>query len=413
MKILLAHNFYGSSAPSGENTVYEAEKKLLEEHGHEVSTCTRNSDDIRSQGLWGAVRGGMSTPWNSFSYYGLKKRLATEKSDVLHVHNFFPLLSPAIFHAARDRHTATVLTLHNYRLFCAAGIPMRDGKPCTDCLDQQSMLPALQHKCYRNSRLATLPIAAMISLHRFLGTWHNHVDAFIALTQFQKGLMIAAGLPENLVHVKPHFYANPPSPLPWKKRSRRIVYMGRLGEEKGLRVLLDAWRKWGRQCPELDIIGDGPLRQELQAIAEQSGLGDRVHFLGQLPFAEAQKRLAQARIMVVPSLWFEGFPMVIREAFALGVPVAASNLGSMPCIVNNDKNGVLIEPGNATAFYHAVKTIWDDQDSLDQMGRNARTEFEEKYTADANHDLLMGIYEKALSNRRRQHPGHSNEQNPI
>ena len=405
MKILLAHNFYGSSAPSGENTVYEAEKKLLEEHGHGVSTFTRQSDDIRQQGTWGAIKGGLSTPWNIFSYHGAKKRLATEKPDVLHVHNFFPLLSPAIFHAARDRHTATVLTLHNYRLFCAAGIPMRDGKPCTDCLDRQSVLAALQHGCYRNNRLATLPMAAMISLHRFLGTWLKYVDAFIALTQFQKGLMIAAGLPEDRVHVKPHFYANPPSPSPWESRPSRVVYMGRLGEEKGVRVLLDAWQQWGGQCPELNIIGDGPLRQELQAISEQAGLGDKVHFLGQLPFAEAQERLAQARLMVLPSLCFEGFPMVIREAFALGVPVAASNLGSMPCIVNEGKNGVLIEPGNATAFYHAVKTIWDDQDQLDQMGRNARTEFEEKYTAGANHKILMEIYEKAISNRRRQHTG--------
>jgi glycosyltransferase involved in cell wall biosynthesis len=405
MKILLAHNFYGSSAPSGENTVYEAEKKLLEEHGHKVSTFTRHSDEIRGQGIWGAIKGGISTPWNNFSYYGLKKRIATEKPDILHVHNFFPLLSPAIFHAARGQQTATVLTLHNYRLFCAAGIPMRDAKICTDCLDRHSVLPALQHGCYRNSRLANLPMAVMISLHRLLGTWHKHVDAFITLTQFQKELMVAAGLPKDRVHVKPQFYANPPSPLPWESRSRRVVYMGRLGEEKGVRVLLDAWQQWGRQCPELDIIGDGPLRQELQAISEQAGLGDRVNFLGQLPFTEAQERLAQAGLMVVPSLWFEGFPMVIREAFALGVPVAASNIGSLPCIVNEGKNGVLIEPGNAKAFYHAVKTIWDDQNLLDQMGRNARTEFEERYTADANHDLLMEIYEKAISNRRRQHTG--------
>lgn len=402
MKILLAHNFYGSSAPSGENTVFEAEKRLLKEHSHAVSTSTRHSDDIRSQGLWGAIKGGLSTPWNIFSYHGLKKRIGTENPDILHVHNFFPLLSPSIFHAANGQQTATILTLHNYRLFCAAGIPMRDGRTCTDCLDRHSVLPALQHGCYRNSRLTTLPMAAMISLHRFLGTWQRHVDAFIALTQFQKELMVAAGLPKDRVHVKPHFYANPPSPLPWESRPSRIVYMGRLGEEKGVRVLLEAWRKWGRKCPELDIIGDGPLRQELQTLSEQAGLGDRVNFLGQLPFAKAQERLAQARLMVLPSLCFEGFPMVIREAFALGVPVAASNLGSMPCIVNDGKNGVLIEPGNASAFYHAVKTIWDDQESLGQMGRNARAEFEEKYTADANHEILINIYRQAIESRTSQ-----------
>jgi glycosyltransferase involved in cell wall biosynthesis len=231
------------------------------------------------------------------------------------------------------------------------------------------------------------------------------VDAFIALTRFQRDLMVAAGLPGDRVSVKPQFYTDPPQPLSWEKRSQRVVSIGRLSEEKGVRVLLAAWLQWGRQCPELDIIGDGPLRQELQALSDRSGLGDRIHFLGQLPFAKAQERLSQARLMVVPSLCFEGFPMVIREAFALGVPVAASNLGSLPCIVHEGETGVLIEPGNAPAFYHTVKNLWDDQKSLSKMGQNARMEFEEKYTADVNHKILMEIYEKATLNRRKHSTG--------
>ena len=403
MRICLAHNEYGTSAPSGENAVFEAEKKLLQEYEHEVSISIRHSDDIRSQGFRGTIKGGLSTPWNIFSYYKVKKLINTEKPDILHVHNFFPLFSPSIFHAAKGQQTATVLTLHNYRLFCAAGIPMRDGKTCTDCLDQHSTFPGLQHGCYRNSNLATLPMAAMISLHRLLGTWQKHVDAFIALTTFQKNLMIAAGLPEDRVYIKPHFYANPPSPVPWDNRPARVVYMGRLSEEKGVKNILEAWQKWGEKCPQLDIIGDGPLRSKLQTFTEKTGLSGKITYWGQLPFATAQEKLGQARLLLLPSLCFEGFPMVIREAFALGVPVAASDLGAMPCIINNGKEGTLFRSGDAVDIYNTVRESWEDQEKLVSMGQNARSLFEEKYMAASNHSTLLGIYNNAIETRCNKH----------
>ena len=163
MKILLVHNFYGSGAPSGENTVYLAERKLLCRSGHRVVEFTRHSDEIRGRGAAGVIAGGFSAPWNPFTGLRLADTLKREQPDVMHVHNTFPLISPSLFHAARAFPVATVLTLHNYRLFCAAGIPERFGVPCTDCLERRSVLPALRHGCYRGSRLATLPMAAMIA----------------------------------------------------------------------------------------------------------------------------------------------------------------------------------------------------------------------------------------------------------
>jgi len=145
VKILLAHNFYGSTAPSGENTVFLAEKKLLKERGHNVIAFVRHSDEIRSQGVWGTVKGSLSTPWNPFSKKRLHEILQKEQPDILHVHNFFPLLSPSVFYAAKNSETATVLTLHNYRLFCAAAIPMRKGRTCTECLDMHSAFPAIKY----------------------------------------------------------------------------------------------------------------------------------------------------------------------------------------------------------------------------------------------------------------------------
>ena len=160
MKVLLVHNFYGSAAPSGENQVFEAEKALLQSRGHEGAEFARHSDEIRGQGVWGTVRGAAATPWNLRSAQAIRQAVARFLPDVVHVHNTFPLISPSIFHALAGKGVARVLTLHNYRLFCPAAIPMRAGKVCTDCLDQRSVLPAFQHGCYRDSRLATLPLAS-------------------------------------------------------------------------------------------------------------------------------------------------------------------------------------------------------------------------------------------------------------
>lgn len=399
MKILLAHNFYGSEAPSGENTVYQAERDLLRARGHQVIEFTRHSDDIRSRGAAGLLQGALATPWNPFSAAALRQLILRERPDVVHAHNTFPLISPSIFSAAQGLGVSTVLTLHNYRTFCAAGIPMRDNLPCTQCLDRKSVLPALHYGCYRGSRLATLPMAAMIALHRGLGTWQRHVDAFIALTAFQRDKLVAAGLPAERVHLKPHFYPEPPVPLPWPEREGKVAYIGRLGPEKGLNSLVEAWRLWGVAAPPLELIGDGPERAALERSIAAAGLDGKVALLGQLSFSETQERLAQARLLVLPSLCYEGFPMAIREAFALGVPVAGSRLGSIPCIVEDGRTGVLFNPGDAPDLLRAVRTVWGNATALEGMGLATRAEFEDKYTADRNYAALMAIYAATIGVR--------------
>lgn len=400
MKVLLIHNYYGSEAPSGENAVYETERNLLRGRGYEVIEWTRHSDAVRGSGI-GAIRGGASVPWNVFSYREIRKLIQNEAPDVMHVHNSFPLISPAVFHAAKGTDTATVLTLHNYRLFCAAAIPMRDGSPCTECLDQKSIAPALKYGCYRQSRLATVPLAMSIALHRRIKTWERHVDAFIALTEFQRDLVVEAGLPSETVHVKAHFYELPPEPVAWSERENKCVFIGRLSEEKGVHVLIDAWKYWGHDAPWLEIIGDGPDRSVLEAKVSEYALEDKVHFLGQLPFKEAQKVLGIARVLILPSLCFEGFPMVIREAFALGVPVAASRLGSMPCLVGS-ANGWLFEAGDADALVSVIQSDWEDEDLLASKAKAARKEFEDKYTSEASYQRLMEVYREAMDNRKLQ-----------
>lgn len=400
MNVLLVHNYYGSSAPSGENQVFEAEGNLLRQRNHEVHEFLRHSDAIRAKGIRGAVQGALSTPWNPFAAKKIGQAVETIHPEVVHVHNTFPLLSPSIFHSIGHR-AARVLTLHNYRLFCPAAIPMRAGRACTDCLDSHSVWPSLQHGCYRNSRLATLPLAANVALHRNLGTWTKQVDAFIALTEFQRDRMIEAGLPENVVHVKPNFYPGNPLVLPWAERRNNVVFAGRLTAEKGVLALVKAWLLWGSSAPELRIVGDGDLRAQLEQLAATVPEVP-IRFLGQMSATATQEEIARARLLVLPSECFEGFPMVVREAFAFGTPTAASNIGPLPSIVQQGKNGVVFEPANPQSLLNVVHSVWGGGDELEQLAKGARHSYEALYNEDANYNMLMTIYERAMEVSRRR-----------
>ena len=379
--------------PSGENQVVENERKLLQQNGHQVDTFYRYSDELQNKGVLGTVTGALSTPWNPFSARAIKKALSASKSDVVHVHNTFPLISPAIFRSIGSR-SARILTLHNYRLFCPEAIPMRDGNICTECINRRSILPALRHGCYRNSRLATLPLAFNVALHRRLGTWSRQVDAFIALTEFQRDLMIEAGLPTDLVHVKPNFYPGKPNVSPWEDRRRSVVFAGRLTAEKGVECLVNAWIKWGASAPELRIVGDGELKDRLIKLASTAP-DVPIRFLGQLTGTEAQEEIARSRLLVIPSEWFEGFPMVIREAFAYGTPVAASDIGSLSTIVRQGENGVLFPPGSPNSLLEVVQKTWSEEGVLEQLVIGARHSFETLYSEKVNYQKLMDIYEEA------------------
>lgn len=392
MRVLLAHNFYGSSAPSGENQVFEIERALLQSRGHEVADFTRHSDQIRGQGAWGAIKGAAATPWNPWSARAIRNAVGSFRPDVVHVHNTFPLISPSVFHALVGTGVARVLTLHNYRLFCPAAIPMRAGKVCTDCLDQRSVLPALQHGCYRNSRLATVPLALNVALHRAAGTWAHQVDAFITLSDFQRQRMVAAGLPANRVHVKPNFYPGNPVVVPWAQRKPYVVFAGRLTAEKGVTTLMRAWQRWGQDAPELRVLGDGELRGDLTQMAT----GLPVRFMGQVSAVEAQEHIANASLLVLPSECFEGFPMVVREAFAFGTPVAVSDLGPLPSIVQHGESGVVFEAANAASLLRELHQAWSMPGLLEQLGRGARAAFEANYTEDSNYRTMMMIYQKAI-----------------
>jgi glycosyltransferase involved in cell wall biosynthesis len=245
----------------------------------------------------------------------------------------------------------------------------------------------------------------MIALHRKLGTWRTQVDAMITLTVFQRDMLIKAGLPAGSMHIKPHFYKDAPTPLPWKDREEKVVYIGRLSAEKGPAVMIEAWKRLGSKAPLLEVIGDGPDMDRLKDMIKGTSVEQRITFTGQLPFSETQERLGRAKMLILPSICFEGFPMVIREAFALGVPVVGSRIGAIPFLVTHAKNGMLFEPGDSGDLAGIVSRLQENNDELAAMAAAARREFDEKYTAGANLQTLISIYEAALAVRRGRDKG--------
>jgi glycosyltransferase involved in cell wall biosynthesis len=388
MRILLVHNHYGSAAPSGENVAFALERDLLVGRGHEVRVIERFSDDLRGAGAPALLAAALRVPWNRAAARAVSAAIRDFRPDILHAHNTFPLLSPAIFPAARG--VVRVLTLHNYRLFCAAGTLLRAGRVCTDCLDRGSALPSLVHGCYRGSRPATLPLAAAIGFHRRRGTWLRDVEAFIALTDFQRGRMIAAGLPGDRVWVKPNFYPGNPTARPITDRAERAVFVGRLGPEKGVTDLVEAWLGWGPAAPELRIVGDGPLRPALEAATAAAG---NIRLLGSLPREVAEAEIAEARLLVLPSRWFEGLPMVLREALAFGTPILASAIGALPDLVG--AAGATFPPGDVGALRKRTAALLSDAGGLARMSAAARQAFAAHYGEAANYRQLLAIYAAA------------------
>ena len=397
MRVLLVHNFYGSSAPSGENKVFEAERRMLERRGHEVSVYMRQSDEIRGTGngecstlrkLWGMVKGGLCTIGNPFAARAVAKLCREFKPDVVHFHNTFPLISPLAVRAASE-YAPVVMTLHNYRMACAAGVPMRGGKVCSLCLDKRCVWDSVKHRCYRGSLFATLPLAVNITLYRKrLPRW---VSRFIVLSEFQKRKMVDVGLPREKIAVKGNFISRVER-VERAEKKNQIVYIGRLSPEKGVPTLLRAWRKFGNETGcKLVLIGDGDFRKEY----EKSADGLNVEFLGQISNDQVRTIMATAKSVVLPSECWETFGLAAAEAMSFGTPIVVSNIGALPDIVQNGRFGEVFEAGNSKSLSEAIKRVLyrpDYGDMCAEAGREAAG----KYSEEVNYRRLMEIYSGVL-----------------
>lgn len=397
MKVLQIHNYYRSNLPSGENEVVRAENKLLKNAGHIVHEYSRSNDEWNDNKFNTGIQASLGTIWNNKVYKDVSKRIGEIDPDIIHLHNTFPLLSPSAVVAASHSKAACVMTLHNYRLFCSNAVITRNGKPCIECIENNSVLPALKHACYRNSRLLTIPIASGLKLHQALHTWPKSLDSFIVMTSFQRDMMIKAGLPANAIHIKPHSAIDRGTPVPWDQRENRVVFIGRLSEEKGLHVLLDAWITMGPKAPRIDIIGEGPLKAEIKMRIKANRLQNKIRLIGALKHDEAIAYLAGSKLLVMPSVWDETFGLPIIEAFSSGVPVIASDRAHFPEMMSTTNGGCTYPSQDSNKLASLVMSLWDREIELRSYSMNGRLGFENHFSARPVLESLLSIYKNAIN----------------
>jgi glycosyltransferase involved in cell wall biosynthesis len=391
MKILIIHNQHRSGSASGDDKVFMEEAKLLASKGHEITTYTIANDEYDSFSFKNKATMTFTVIWSKKVYKKIKDIIEKKTPNVAHFHNVFPLISPSAFYACSQAGVPVVQTLHDYRLLCPMAFFIRKGKICENCT-KYGLWQSPLFRCLRNSLLQTSAAAAMVGIHRLLGTWRKKIDLFICLSDFERNKFLQAGFPADKIVIKPNFLANPPKPN--YTDNDYVIYAGRLGKEKGLKTLLRAWKKSPKV--KLKILGSGPYEVELKKLTSALQLNN-VEFLGLVPHQQCIDLMRKARFLIMPSECYETFGLTIIEAFACGKPVIASNLGAMAELVEDGKTGLLFEPGNADDLAEKLFFLWNNDNAVKIMGENARSSFEAKYTAEHNYKLLIDIYNKAIS----------------
>jgi len=393
LKILQVHNHY-QERTGGEFITAEMDKLLLESHGHKVIRYIRNNDEINNYGILKKIFLFVNTIWSVESYKEISKILDKERPDILHMHNFFPLISPSVLYAAGKRKIPVVWTLNNYRLICAEGQFLRDKHVCEICLTK-SRWNSVKYKCYRNSRLASFVTVFMNKLHALLGTWKNKVDLFIPLTEFGKNIFIKGGIDKRKIAIKPNIIFPE-----LDKRDESIIedyalFLGQFSQKKGVEMLVSVWKDINYK---LIMAGSGVFLERLKVQAKKEN--SNIEFLGAIPHSKAIELLKKANFLLLPSLHNEGFPLVLSEALALGVPIITSNTGPLPELVEHLKNGLLIRPGDEIDLKEKIQFAFDNKKLILEMGKNSRKLYERKYNIHQNYDILMNIYYSVLSQNK-------------
>ncbi len=385
MKVLIVHNFYQRSG--GEDRVAEAQVKLLSEMGHDVRALFVSNDSINS--VRRRVAAGISLFYSFRGRSIVKRELERQRPDLVHVHNTFPLLSLSIFDELRSVGVPSVMTLHNYRSLCPTGTLYHDGQ-INDRSVRKNSLWTVRVGAYRGSLLETGALALAIEVHRRLGTWWRKPDLLTVLTNHARQTFIRGGFPANKMRVLPNFCYGPAVSETAGDR-RGALYVGRLSEEKGIRLLIEAWRKVDYP---LTIIGDGPISQEIQRLAPEN-----VTFLGARSAEVVSGEMLKSMFIVVPSMWYEMFPMTVLEAYSCGLPVLASRIGGLAEIVEEGGTGLLFERGDLSSLIGAIRVLVESPKLCEVLGAKARDRWLASYSPQVGYEELMRVYDSVLSPR--------------
>jgi glycosyltransferase involved in cell wall biosynthesis len=386
MNILLCHNHY--QHPGGEDSTFVDESSLLESHGHNVIRYTMHNDDIRDMRRTTLA---VKTMWNRQAYYEVREIIRKHRPAVMHCTNTFPLISPAVYYAAKDESVPVIQSLHNYRMFCANSLFLRDGRACEKCLGKMIPWSAIVHACYRESRLATAAVTSMVGVHRFMRTWIDAIQLYCTPTEFARQKFIQGGIAAQKIIVKPNFVREDRGV--GEGGGNYVVFAGRLSHEKGIDILLEAWRQLAAPVA-LKILGDGPLGD---VVAKAAALDSRIQWMGQCSSQEVDSIIGEAKCVLLPSICFETFGRTVIEAFCKGTPVVVSDGGAIAELVREGDTGFLFESGNADQLLAKLNMLLDDA-APQEMRAAARREYERKYTAKENYRQMLDLYLR-VSNR--------------
>ncbi len=390
-RVLQLHTRYRQAG--GEDQAVAAERALLEAAGIEVRQVLFDNADLQeSRSALGDLGLALSAVWSRAAARRVGEELASFRPQVMHVHNPFSAASPSVYSPDIRLGVPVVQSLHNYRMACPVATAYRDGHACTDCVGMPIPLPAVIHGCVRGSRAQSAVSVATLTAHRALGTYRRGIDRYLVGTAFQRDLMVRGGLPAGRMQVVPNFLE--PDPGAGGDARDGVLYVGRLAEEKGIATLLDAA---ARLPGRFTVIGDGPMAPQVSAAAAAGHLA----YLGPLWADPMRERLRSAAALVMSSIWFEGFPMIMLEAFAAGTPIIASRIGTLPDIVEDGVTGLLVPPGDAAALAGAAEWVLGHPDEARAIGRRARTLYEERLRGPVHLAQLLDAYGAAIARRAR------------
>lgn len=383
LRILVCHNRY--QLRGGEDAVCESEVELLRKHGHQVQLFERSNADLNEGSKLSAAAEAI---WSKDSGHAFRAVLAEFRPQVIHVHNTFAKISPAIYWEASRVGVAVVQTLHNFRLMCPQAMFLRDGKVCEDCLGKLPWRGAVRG-CYRGSVAQSAVLASMVTVHRAIGTWQNKVTRYIALNEFCRRKFIEGGLPAERIVIKPNFVDFDAPPV---GNREGFLFVGRLSTEKGIETLVAA----ARQVDGIGIrvAGTGPEAHLLDGVPGMQALGA-------LDGDAVRRQMSSSVALVLPSIWYENFPRTLVEAMACGLPIIASRIGALADLVDDGVSGLLFEAGNAADLAEKLRWARDNPEALRAMGIRAREIYEEKFTARQNYVQLMAIYEEAMDQAKK------------
>lgn len=385
MRILQVHNIF--IGKTGEETVIEEERTVLEKNGHSVVQFFKDSSEIGQSGI--ANRALIYTRLKNSRAIGkeLSAVIDREKPDICHVHNTFPIITPIVYEVCNKKGIPVIKTLHNYKMVCTNSLMFRDGQVCQVCLNK-SFYNSIKYKCYRASYLATAVQANVLQHHRDMGTWSKRVDAYFCLTEFQKNLLVSGGLPEERMFVKPNFIKEASSKIAYENF---FLFVGKVDDYKGLQDLLFLFQK--NTISKFVVIG----KSKNQNVFKQFS---NVEYLGEQGRDVVIDHMARCRAVIFPSLYYEGMPMVILEAFSHRKMVISRNRGAMSSMVIENYNGLKYE--QVEDLVQIISKLEAEGNLSIELGKKGYLDYQNKYSEDKGYEKLIELYSILIEKKSSQ-----------